>query len=317
MRSRFVRPVQGLPAPAQAAYASDPDALFSDASFPEDPRALASELETGALSPGQTLSDHLPLVSPATAIGRILTFNVLTRCWRSGDRTNNGFGQTETDAAYEARLDRLAERIERLVSEPVNVVVLQEAPTAAPAKLARLVRPLRGPAWAITTQGTATRQFGTLIAVRRTELEVLGGPGRAEARRAAQPTPGPEPTGERAQRGRVHELWVRARGGEDAILVANVHLEFSATAVVELERLLQAPRVVIAGDFNRPFDHPFRQLDGLAHRYGARVCFPDRPVSFAFRPAAEPVPCAIDGFVTRGLGRDPASREETTVRFSS
>lgn len=80
-------------------------------------------------------SDHKMLIS-----GNVLSWNILTKCSTNLDKkpepfTNNGFGITENETQYKARLKWIAESIaETLAQNPtINTICLQEVPTNDPA----------------------------------------------------------------------------------------------------------------------------------------------------------------------------------------
>lgn len=276
-----------LDLPPTEAYRLRPKTVFVDGAWPRDPARVAQDLIDGALSPETVLSDHLPLISKETEVGRVLTFNVLTRCETTEERTNNGFGTNETQAAYEARLERLARRLGELTATSVNVVALQEVPKEKPDLLKRLFAHLPQEEWSIYTQASGRSPFAQALALRRARfprVEVVGVEG----------------LNAHAQAGRIQTIRAEPINAEP-VLFANLHLSWPDPAVAELEGLLQLPRMIAAGDFNRRFDHPLRKLDDLALKYPAEVIFPHTPTCIAFRPGPNPALRSIDGFVFRGI----------------
>ncbi|MBX7099630.1 MAG: endonuclease/exonuclease/phosphatase family protein [Myxococcaceae bacterium] len=232
-----------------------------------------------ALLEGRALSDHLPLLSAPTAVGRVLTYNVLTQARAADGRVNNGFGATETTAQYEALLAKLGAQLGELTRpSDVTLALLQEAPRD-PAQLALLEKGL-GPGWTLVGAPTQGERFGTAVAVRDAAFEL----GRS---------PPPELD---HQAGRVQVLTLKPRDGSAPVQLANVHLAWGDDAVADLRALAQAPRTIIAGDFNREPDHPLRRLDALA---GVKVAFPRGPSSVAF--ADRDRLRRIDGFVFKGV----------------
>lgn len=227
------------------------------------------------------LSDHAPVLSRKTDIGRVLTFNILTQARAQGDRVNNGFGINESSAQYRARLHDVAQEVMRLSRYPeVTVVALQEAPVQDAKALAVLTKAL-GPEWKVFTQVSLGNDFGTLTAVRSKDLDAAIAPALA--------------LGE--QTGRVQLLTLTPKSGGAPVRFANVHLDWAKGATADLEALLDAPRVVIAGDFNRDPDDAKRGFASLGK--GARIEFPKGPTSVAFGKTAGTQ--RIDGFITRGV----------------
>lgn len=79
------------------------------------------------------LTDHYPLLQE-TAIGTVCTLNLMKQCRefepRGQGNFNNAFNKTETDAEYQARLDKLADLIIAMVKEnDLPLFTLQEAPS--------------------------------------------------------------------------------------------------------------------------------------------------------------------------------------------
>lgn len=241
--------------------------------------ALERAASPEALLEGRALSDHLPLLSPRTAVGRVLTYNVLTQARAADGRVNNGFGASETSAQYEARLTKLSAQLGELTrASEVTIAVLQEAPRDA-AQLAILEKGL-GPGWTLLGAPTDGERFGTAVAVRDSAFTVARG------------VP-PELT---TQSGRVQVLTLTPKDGSAPVQLANVHLAWGDDAVADLRTLASAPRTIIAGDFNREPSHPLRRLDALAD---VRVAFPDGPSSVAFADGDRLR--RIDGFVLKGV----------------
>lgn len=71
-------------------------------------------------------SDHQPLIGH-----HVLSWNILDKCWLGKNRTNNGFGYSETAEEYKSRLKRIAHKIAQLVTEHnLDVIHLQEVPVS-------------------------------------------------------------------------------------------------------------------------------------------------------------------------------------------
>lgn len=229
----------------------------------------------------QRLSDHAPVLSRKTDIGRVLTFNILTQARAQEGRVNNGFGINESSAQYRARLHDVAQEVRRLSRAPdVTVVALQEAPVQDEKALAVLTKAL-GSAWKVFTQVSLGNDFGTLTAVRTQALDVV------EAPVVSLPE----------QNGRVQLLTLTPKSGGGPVRFANVHLDWAKGATADLEALLGAPKVIVAGDFNRDPDDATRGFASLGK--GARIEFPKGPTSVAFgKPSGTQ---RIDGFITRGV----------------
>lgn len=69
-------------------------------------------------------SDHKPIICH-----NMLSWNIMNQCRSNSSRTNNGYGYSETTPEYQDRLQRITDKIAKLIEENnIDIINLQEVP---------------------------------------------------------------------------------------------------------------------------------------------------------------------------------------------